>query len=242
MCRRVLICVTFAFSAAMANHSIAQVSQIDPADLTTTSSEDFSSLPDGVLNGLLALTGFTVGERFQGQTIDPVATDQLLGTPSSPLTIVAGPNGENLFVFNEFGSPPPVGFEQFNVVAGMDSFGDAGDGAVSFLFDDEQLEVGIFVWTTSAAPVGPVTVDFFDASGSGLGSFTLSNLDNETLGFRSTSANIAGFSMTHTGTGGFAVGNLHFNAVPEPSTYALVAFAIIGGLGYWQTKRLAMEV
>jgi hypothetical protein len=216
----------------------AQITQVDPATLSGTQSVNFTGVAGGPspgtnYDGLLVIDGVAFGERFAGQSVTTLGVfDELSGSPSGSLNLLAGTSGRNLAVFTT-----PAGA----VLGGIGTLGfpaaDAlGEGAVSILFPTMQSEFG---FRLAGGNGGSAFLSFYRADGSLIGSSTLSNLPVgvSNYGFVRTGgiADIAGISLWNNDVTGFGIGNVRFNVatgVPEPSTWAMMLMGFLAvGMG-----------
>jgi hypothetical protein len=206
----------------------AQVAQVDYASLTGTESVSFSSLAGGAAPGTnydstLVVNGVAIGERFAGQAVTALGNfDQLGGSPSGPLTILAGDPGHNLNVFQSPAGP---------VLSGVGTLGfpanDAiGEGAVSFLFATNQSEFG---FSLAGGNGGNAYVSLFRQDGSLISSFTLGSLPViASFGFSRDGGvhDIHGVSIWNDDVTGFGIRAIRYDvsSVPEPASWAMMLF------------------
>lgn len=230
----------------------AAVIQVDSPSVTWDTFVDFSGIPGSGNPGLnidsiLTLDGVSFAERFQGQTLGVAVNgvgdeqDTLSGTPASPLTLVPGAPNQNLNVFESSIVDPrlngngPLGFPDFSGI---------GEGAISLLFDHDVAE---FIVDAEGFNGGVIKYQFYARNGAlldmlDLGPFgsTSGSPVNQTFAFRSTGALIAGVSVTNLDNGGVGMDNLRFQseAVPEPSTFAMIGLFGMAAYG-WRRRRKA---
>jgi hypothetical protein len=210
----------------------AQVTQVDYAALTGTEFISFAGVTGGPspgtnYNGVIVVGGVAFGERFDGQMLTAAGNfDQLSGTPSNGLTLLAGANGQNLAFFQS-----PAG----QVLSGIGPAGfpvpDAiGEGVVSLLFSSDQSEFG---FRLAGGHNGTANVGFFRADGSLIQTIALGNLPlTASYGFTRNAGimDIRGISIWNDDLTGIGLAGLRHNvqsAIPEPSTWAMM----IGGFG-----------
>jgi hypothetical protein len=228
--------------------------QIDPNQVTTNTLIDFNGFsgtenPGLNIDTILSLPGVRFGERFAGQTLGstpgPVGDlhDTLTGTPTNPLNLLAGAAGRNLVIFSSISVDPvldgvgPAGYPNFSGI---------GEGAISFLFNDDVREFRV---SLESANGGTGRLQFFARDGSLLGVQDLGpmgtggGVSDHEFGFRSTGTFIAGVSFTNLDPGGLGFDNLGFvRVVPEPATVALcgvAAFAVV--VRRWRAARRVAE-
>jgi hypothetical protein len=193
--------------------SAALIEIVDISDLENIT--DFRSFGDGEDFGT---TGLFAGEKFVGQTVSfggPVGKSELLsGAPTDPLTL--DPTTESICHF-----PGQIAGE-------IDR--SCGEGAISFIFEFDQSEIGIEFDGVGGGE--EIFIDFYRQDGSLIESFTLLPPgDNVQFGFQllATEPQIAGFSVTNEDIAGITIDFLMFGAVsvPEPSSLALFSMGII---------------
>jgi hypothetical protein len=193
------------------------ITSIDPASLTTDVTESFDAVPvpNGAGTGVVTGSGVAIAEHLAGQTVTArtydgpfglETFDALSGTPTTPLTLVGAPLGENIYWLNY------SGFGYGRVAAG-DRGGLIGEGAVSLLFDHDQSEVGFSV---VGANGGRVVATFFRRDGSRIGTTSFGVNDNASFAFRKADgvADIAAISLENTDPAGIAYGLIRFRSAP----------------------------
>lgn len=225
-----LHCMAVALSTAVvASASGAPfVSQVDPGTLSTNVVEDFESLVGGPNPGtnydnIISMSGISFGEMFAGQTLGFNGLyDVITGSPSGPLTLVAGLPNQNLHIISAGGS---------NVLDGLGASGwpnqsAIGEGAVAVLFDQDQYEFGL-----TLAGVGPgssvVDFQFYARDGTLLDTISLNPTASGAMAFRRTGSvtDLAGVVITNVDPGGLAFDNFRFYQVPTPGSLSLLALA-----------------
>lgn len=225
---RVRLACTLALTLLLGGAEGARADPINvvaPASLTTTDTINFNNVALGNNNAILVLPGASFGERFAGQTLGVNGNfDVLTGTPTNPLTLLAGAPGRNLSI-DAFGAPGnqvisglgPVGFPSFNAI---------GEGSLAVLFDADQSELGLDILATER---GMATFNFFRRDGSLIDTlvFDFTNLLDGPRAFRREggAADIAGLTVTNNDPFGLAYDNLRFSqgVVPEPTSLMLFA-------------------
>jgi hypothetical protein len=224
------LALAFAVSFAQA----APINQVAYASLTGTQLITFDDVAGGAApgtnyDGILVSGGASFGERFLGQTNTPAGDfDVLSGSPSGPLSLVAGEAGRNLNVLVNLDSHVLAGLGPL----GWPNFDAIGEGAFAVLFTTDQSEFG---FQLVGGDGGTATVDFFRRDGSLIEQIVLRNLTDSFYGFSREGglADIAGISIFNDDLGGIGFDNLKHDvptgqAVPEPSTVALM----LAGLAY----------
>ena len=234
---RARLCTAAGLAAALCCASAlpAQISQVTYTSLTGTEFIAFDGVVGGPSPGtnydnVLVIDGVAFGERFVGQTLTPVGNfDQLSGTPTSGLTLLAGAAAHNLAFFTSPAGPVLSGLG----TAGFPSADAIGEGAVSLLFSSDQSEFG---FRLAGGNGGTASLGFYRVDGSLIQSIALNNLPAvSTFGFARDGGipDIRGISIWNNDLTGFGLAALRhnvFSAVPEPSTWAmmLLGFAAVG--------------
>lgn len=207
----------------------AQIVRIGPGSFTPQASViTFSEQAYGTVNPVYSLAtaslgtvGVSFGPRFVGQGLDGTSVVTITGTPTAgPLALDLSSN--NTSIVDDGANPNSP------VLSGSPTF----NGPVSVLFSTDvafvALDGGYFDGLSGTS------IEAFDAAGASLGSVTNSELGIEFFGLSTLSGlnTIRGISFYITGDEpyGFAIDNLTFGsagelsgAVPEPSTYGLMA-------------------
>jgi hypothetical protein len=150
--------------------------------------------------------GAAFAERFVGQTLSYDGDfDILTGTPSSPLSLQIGAPNQNLLIYL-YGTTNsqilcgngPLGWPDYSAI---------GEGSFAVLFDYDQREFG---FQLVGGNDGPATVNFFRRDGSLVDSIEITNLSQNSYGFRRLDglADIAGVSVHNIDPAGIGVDNL----------------------------------
>ena len=215
--------------------SAAEIMQVDYTSLTGTEFISFGSVAAGPgagtnYDGVTVIDGVGFGERFSGQSVTASGNfDQISGSPSGELGLVAGDPGEN---FAAFTSPAGVVLSGIGP-AGYPVFDAIGEGALSLLFSTDQSEFGFLLAGGSG---GNAYVSFFRADGSLIEALTLASLPAVSrFGFSRVGGinDIRGVSIWNDDPTGFGLTAFRHDvasAVPEPGTWAmmLMGFGAIG--------------
>jgi hypothetical protein len=222
----------------------APINLIFPNQLNVTDRIDFNGVPLGNHNEIIVLSGASFGERFAGQIRSSNGVfDVLSGSPTRPLSLVAGAALRNLEISDNPAGPAgnrvldglgPRGFPNFNA---------RGEGSVAVLFGVDQSEFGLDILQADG---GSAFLSFFRRDGSLIDRITLDDLTDGTVAFRRAGdvQDIAGFSIFNNDPGGLAFDNLRFNAVavviPEPTTVTLFSTGALGvtAFGFLRRKRV----
>lgn len=233
-----LLCVTTA--------NALPVNQVDYSSLTGAefiSFEDVAGGPEPGTNydGIVVSAGVRFGERFAGQTVSG-ALDAFVGSPSSPLTLLAGPPNRNLVVLdtdreaggNILAGAGPLGFP---------SNGALGEGSMALLFSSDQSQFG---FELVGGDRGSAIVSFYRRDGSLIDAVTLSGLGNIGYGFMRDGGiqDVAGITIANTDPGGIGMDNIVHDVdsvalIPEPQTYALLLVGLAAMLSLARRHRSA---
>jgi hypothetical protein len=219
----------------------AQVAQVAYGSLTGTQSASFGGVAGGPgagtnYDGILGVNGIAFGERFAGQTVSALGNfDQLGGTPTDELTLLAGDPAHNLTVFQSPAGPVLSG----NGTQGYPVFDAIGEGAVSILFSTDQSQFG---FQLAGGNGGNAYISFFRNDGSLIDSFTLASLPVfGSFGFARDGGvhDIRGVSIWNDDLTGYGFRSFLYDvpsAVPEPASWALMLLGF-GSIGLALRRR-----
>lgn len=181
-----------------------------------------------LLDGLFEVEGAVFGERFDGQILLrgwPKTYlwdfDILSGQPTSPLSILAGAPGQNLSVTRSRRLIKTGIYGESWV--GFPKGSSSGEGAISILFDTEQMGFGFRVHASygdDRYEMGIIKISCFDKDGASLGEVLYGDLEWDTLhsiaiATNSEKNNIKGCSIENTDPKGVLYDDFIF-AVPSP--------------------------
>lgn len=226
--RNLLLAALLASGMVGISASAAPINATSYGSLTSTGLIDFEDLvaapfPGTAIEGVLDLDGASFAERFDGQTTGVAGNfDTLTGSPTNPLTLVAGATGQNLVAANAGGigiaGLGPLGFPDLDA---------NGEGALSILFDDDTSEFGLEIRGVDAG-TGDLNLDFYRRDGTLIESVSFALVADGFFGFVRELGiiDIAGVAITNDDVGGVGVDNIVFQPVPEPST----ALSVVLGL------------
>lgn len=225
----------------------APINEVDYFSLSAGQTIDFESITGGPPPGtnydnVLNFGGVLIGERFAGQTLSISGnSDVLSGSPTGPLSLVAGAANQNLTI-----TTSPLEGVLTNAVAGLGQLGfpdfqAVGEGAVAILFDNDQSQFG---FQSLGGNLGTANFDFFRRDGALIETLTPANLGSNSFGFEREGGinDIAGISIWNTDLGGLGFDNIIFDIpgndvladvplatpVSEPATLGLLAISLLG--------------
>ncbi len=192
-------------------------------------------------------TSASIGESFAGQTVSILpgvapsqnGWEQVSGTPSGPLSLqTAQKSGVTTWFWS--GNTPLYGSYQLQGLLSdvTSDQANVGEGAISILFTNDQLELGLDFLLTNG---GDITLQFFARSGAAIETITLADIPNDgSYTFQSVDNDhrFAGVSITHKDDAhGIAIDNLRF-AVPEPSLGLLLGISLVGLVGVGAVRNI----
>ena len=191
---------------------------VDPDSLALTRVITFedtqsSNGPGWQVSDLLVLPGAVFGERFAGQLVSAEGDhDVVSGEVLSPLTVVAGAPGQNLSVVFMQGNNVLNGYG----AAGFPKRHAQGEGAMAFLFDEDQSAIA---FQLRGGEAGKARVSFLDRNGSVIHVLNLPPAGEHAFGFarRDATGDIAGVLITNTDPQGLAIDNIRFGRAPDLS-------------------------
>lgn len=169
--------------------------------------------PGHIIRDLLVMQGASFGERFAGQIVVPEGDyDQITGIPLSPLTLMPGADGQNLSVVYMKGNNVLNGYG----VAGYPKRRAQGEGAIAFLFDNDQSALS---FQLRGGEAGAARAVFYRRSGQEIMTMDLPPVGEIAFGFLRAAgeADIAGVVITNTDPQGLALDNIRFGKSPELS-------------------------
>ncbi len=236
-----------AMVALSANAMALPVNQVASGSLTGAGLITFDDVAGGGAPGtnydaVFESNGADFGERFAGQTLTTAGDfDILSGAPTSSLSLAVGFAGQNLNVFDHYGSQVLTGLGP----KGFPAYDSIGEGSFAVLFDFDQSEFGFDLVGGNG---GTAFVDFFQRDGSLISSITLAGLSDQSYAFARDGGinDIAGISIYNNDGGGIGFDNLVHDvpggpggpgSVPEPATILLLGSGLFG-LGFFGRKRI----
>ena len=215
---RASLCFALLISAGSASACDTAVCVVDPQSLGLTRIITFddtqsSAGPGHQIIDLLVLDGAVFGERFAGQSVSSAGDhDVVVGSALRPLTVMPGDQGQNLSVVFFNGNNVLNGYG----MAGYPRRNAQGEGAIAFLFDEDQSALS---FQLRGGEAGTAHVRFLARDGTVLSSLDLPPAHEHAYGFlRANGANdIAGVVLTNTDPQGLAIDNIRFERAREVS-------------------------
>ncbi|MEO9651501.1 MAG: hypothetical protein ABJ360_06995 [Roseobacter sp.] len=169
--------------------------------------------PGHLISNLLVLDGAVFGERFAGQSIQPVGDhDDVAGDALFPLTLMPGDRGQNLSVVQFKGNNVLNGYGH----AGFPKRRAQGEGAISFLFDEDQSALS---FQLRGGESGAAKAAFLSRDGRVIALLDLPAAGEYHYGFirANGAADIAGVVVTNRDPAGVAMDNVRFGTPPDLS-------------------------
>lgn len=215
---RTHLCFVFLMFSQAASACETAVCVVDPQSLGLTRVITFddtqsSAGPGHQIGDLLVLEGAVFGERFAGQSVTSSGDHDVVdGTALPPLTVMPGDRGQNLSVVYFNGNNVLNGYG----VAGYPRRNAQGEGAIAFLFDEDQSALS---FQLRGGEAGIAQVRFLARDGTVLSTLDLPPAREHAYGFlRANGANdIAGVVLTNTDPQGLAIDNIRFDRAREVS-------------------------
>jgi hypothetical protein len=191
---------------------------VSPESLILPRIIDFDDLASGwgpgvEVTDVLPLQGASFGQHFAGQLVGSSNTfDQISGPAFTPLTLMAGPKGENLSVVNFSGNSVINGWG----AAGFPKRDAQGEGAIAVLFDNDQSALA---FDLRGGEAGAAMVTFLRRNGDVIASVPVAPTGEFAVAFirQKGKEDIAGFVLTNTDPQGLAIDTLRFGKPPEVS-------------------------
>lgn len=205
-------------SAGAAGACDAPVCIVDPETLGLTRIITFEEArstrgPGHLIQNLLVMPGAVFGERFAGQSVSAAGFhDRIDGEALSPLTLMPGASGQNLAVVYFDGNNVLNGYG----VAGYPKRDGQGEGAISFLFDEDQSALA---FQLRGGEEGAAQVMFLSRDSRVIAVLDLPPAGEHAYGFLRASgvSDIAGIVVTNTDPQGLALDNVRFGKIPDMS-------------------------
>lgn len=213
-----VICVCLSGVPAFACDRDQGVCLANPEELALTRIITFDEAhstrgPGHQIPNVLVMDGAVFGERFAGQSVEASGDhDRITGSALKPLTVMPGARGENLSIVYFDGNNVLNGYG----VAGYPKRHAQGEGAISFLFDEDQSALS---FQLRGGEAGDARAVFFSRDGTAIAALDLPPTGEHHYGFiRSNGvADIAGIVITNTDPQGIALDNLRFGKSPDLS-------------------------
>jgi hypothetical protein len=188
-----------------------QVCLVDPDTLNLPRIITFEETRSGqgpghYINGLLVLEGAVFAERFAGQIVVADGDhDAIIGDALAPLTPMPGEKGQNVSVVYMGGNNVLNGYG----VAGFPKRQAQGEGAIAFLFDDDQSALS---FQLRGGESGSARAVFLRRDGAVIATLALPPPGEHAFGFvrLGGDADIAGVLITNRDPQGLALDNIRF--------------------------------
>ena len=196
----------------------APVCLVDPDGLALTQVITFDDQPSGygpgkLVEDVMPLPGASFGEHFAGQYVASRGThDEVKGDAINPLTIMAGPDGQNLSIVHFSGNAVLNGYG----VAGFPKREAQGEGAIAVLFDQDQSALA---FDLRGGEAGAAKVLFLRRDGTVITQVPVEPTGEFAVGFLRTGgiSDIAGLVVTNSDPQGLAIDTLRFGKPPDLS-------------------------
>lgn len=208
-----VICLFLSSAAALACDQAVCIANPEELGLTRIITfEDALSTrgPGHQISNVLVMDGAAFGERFAGQSVEALGDhDRITGSALAPLTVMPGASGENLSIVYFDGNNVLNGYG----VAGFPKRHAQGEGAISFLFDEDQSALS---FQLRGGEAGNAIATFFSRDGTTLAILDLPPTGEHHYGFTRANgiSDIAGIIVTNTDPQGIALDNLRFGKSP----------------------------
>lgn len=196
----------------------APVCLVDPDTLALTQVITFDDQPSGygpgkLVDDVMPLPGARFGEHFAGQYIASRGDhDEVRGDAVNPLTIMAGPEGQNLSIVHFSGNSVLNGYG----VAGFPRREAQGEGAIAVMFDQDQSALA---FDLRGGEAGSAKVLFLRRDGTVISQVPVEPTGEFAVGFLRAEGipDIAGFVVTNSDPQGLAIDTLRFGKPPDLS-------------------------
>ena len=169
--------------------------------------------PGHLVAQVLVMNGAVFGERFAGQNVIAKGDhDDIAGQALAPLTIMPGADGQNLSIVYFDGNNVLNGYG----VSGYPKRNAQGEGAISFLFDENQSALSFQI---RGGEEGAAEVRFLTRDGHLISTLSLHATGEHAFGFLRAdgTSDIAGVTVTNVDPQGIALDNIRFGKSPDLS-------------------------
>jgi hypothetical protein len=159
----------------------------------------------------------------------PNGFESVSGAPSGPLSLQTAQSGAVITW---------TGSELQGLLSDTDlAVANVGEGAISILFSDDQLEMGLDLLKGND---GTVTMEFYERSGALFDSVSFSLLGDQAYTFQSEDgvSRFAGVTITNVDNHGIAIDDLRLNGVVIPAPSAILLGTLGASMvGFWRRRR-----